>query len=76
MCSGLPALPDSQEPWTAPPPSGLGTALLTVGTGGSPALLRGFSLCSCPLQKKEQSDWRQQPGQGMRERLACPAGRL
>lgn len=41
MCSGLPALPDSQEPWTAPPPSELVTALLTVGMGGSPALLRG-----------------------------------
>lgn len=41
MCSGLPALPDSQEPRTAPPPSGVVTARLTVGMGGSPALLRG-----------------------------------
>lgn len=35
MCSGLPALPDSQEPWTLLPPPGLATALLAVGMGDS-----------------------------------------
>lgn len=66
MCSGLPALPDSQEPWTAPPPSGLVTALLTVGMGGSPALLRGSHSISahCRRLSRVTRDSSQARGEG------------
>lgn len=54
MCSGLPALPDSQESLTLLPPPGLVTALLAVGMGDSLAgrawSLRALNLFLPPVE--------------------------
>lgn len=80
MCSGLPTLPDSQEPWALLPPPGLVTALLAMGMGdslvGKACSVKGSQSVPAHWRMTEQTDWGQQPDGKRRERLARRAGRL
>lgn len=60
MCSGLPVLPDSREPWTLLPPLGLVTAALLVEMGNSlvdkACSVRALSLLLLVRKGREHSD--------------------